>query len=229
MHYKETTLKYYRVNWARLVRYFESRNEEFYSETVAMEYVDEKCDFFTKEKAGLLTQSNTYLFRIVRMIGDFQLYGTVSRRYMRRLSRVNKPEHKKFLDAFNTHCKSCDYSVSTVKSYCRTTENFLSFLEARGSCVLYISPTCLTDYVKTLMGYSYKMVEFTLCGVRSFLRFLYSEQIIEKDISVCLPCIKSRKQARIPSVWRHEDLQKRLNSIARGNPAGKRTMPLYCL
>ena len=39
MHYKETTLKYYRVNWARLVRYFESRNEEFYSETVAMEYV----------------------------------------------------------------------------------------------------------------------------------------------------------------------------------------------
>ena len=226
MHYKETTLKYYRVNWARLVRYFEGRNEEFYSETVAMEYVDEKCDFFTKEKAGLLTQSNTYLFRIVRMIGDFQLYGTVSRRYMRSLSRVNKPEHKKFLDAFNTHYKSCDYSVSTVKSYCRTTENFLSFLEARG---IYISPTCLTDYVKTLMGYSYKMVEFTLCGVRSFLRFLYSERIIEKDISVCLPCIKSRKQARIPSVWRHEDLQKLLNLIDRGNPAGKRDYAIILL
>lgn len=50
MHYKETTLKYYRVNWARLVRYFEGRNEEFYSETVAMEYVDEKCDFLQRRK-----------------------------------------------------------------------------------------------------------------------------------------------------------------------------------
>lgn len=41
MHYKEATLNYYRVNWIRLIRYFENRNEEFYSETVAMEYVDE--------------------------------------------------------------------------------------------------------------------------------------------------------------------------------------------
>lgn len=229
MHYKESTLKYYRVNWARLVRYFENRNEEFYSESVAMEYVDEKCDFFAKEKAGLLTQSNAYLFRVVRMIGDFQLYGTVSRRYTRSLSRVNKPEHKKFLEAFNAHCKSCDYSVSTVKSYCRTTENFLSFLEARGMWVPHISPTCLTDYVKTLMGYSYKMVEFTLCGVRSFLRFLYSKQIIEKDISGCLPCIKSRKQTRIPSVWKHEDLQKLLKAIDRGNPAGKRDYAIILL
>lgn len=64
MHYKETTLKYYRVNWGRLIRYFESRNEEFYSEAIAMDYVNEKCDFFKKEQAGLLTQSNMYLFRI---------------------------------------------------------------------------------------------------------------------------------------------------------------------
>ena len=89
LHYKEATLKYYRVNWARLIRYFESRNEKFYSEAIAMEYVDKKCDFFAKEQAGLLTQSNIYLFRITRMIGDFQQHGTVSRRYMRSLSRIN--------------------------------------------------------------------------------------------------------------------------------------------
>lgn len=79
------------------------------------------------------------------------------------------------------------------------------------------------------MGYSYKMVEFTLCGVRSFLRFLYSKQIIEKDISECLPCIKSRKQTRIPSVWKHEDLQKLLKAIDRGNPAGKRDYAIILL
>ncbi|MBX9111826.1 hypothetical protein [Parabacteroides johnsonii] len=83
MYYKEATLEYYRVNWTRIVRYFENHNEGFYSESVAMEYVDEKCDFFAKEKADLLTQSKVYLFRLVRMIEDFQLYGTVSRRYMR--------------------------------------------------------------------------------------------------------------------------------------------------
>lgn len=229
MHYKEATLNYYRVNWIRLIRYFESRNEEFYSEAVAMEYVDEKCDFFAKEKSGLLTQSNIYLFRIIRMIGDFQSYGTVSRRYMRSLSRINEPEHKKLLEVFNSHCKSCNYSISTCKSYCRVSENFLSFLESRCCSVQDLVPTYLTDYVKTLMGYSYKMVEFTLCGVRSFLRFLHSEQILKKDISGCLPCLKSRKQTRIPSVWNRDDLQKLLDAIDRGNPSGKRDYAIILL
>lgn len=152
MHYKKATLNYYRVNWIRLIRYFESRNEEFYSEVIAMEYVDEKCDFFAKEKSGLLTQSNIYQFRIIRMIGDFQLHGTVvSRRYMRSLSRINKPEHKKLLEVFNSYCKSCNYSISTCKSYCRVTENFLSFLESRYCSVQDLIPTYLTDYVKTLI------------------------------------------------------------------------------
>lgn len=229
MHYKEATLNYYRANWIRLIRYFESRNEEFYSEVIAMEYVDEKCDFFAKEKSGLLTQSNIYQFRIIRMIGDFQLHGTVSRRYMRSLSRINKPEHKKLLEAFNSYCKSCNYSISTCKSYCRVTENFLSFLESRYCSVQDLIPTYLTDYVKTLMGYSYKMVEFTLCGVRSFLRFLHSEQILKKDISGCLPCLKSRKQTRIPSVWNRDDLQKLLDAIDRGNPSGKRDYAIILL
>lgn len=229
MHYKEATLNYYRVNWKRLICYFENRNEKFFSEAIAMEYVDEKCDFFAKEKSGLLTQSNIYLFRIIRMIGDFQSHGTVSRRYMRSLSRINEPAHKKLLEIFSSHCKSCNYSISTCKSYCRITENFLSFLESRHCFVQDLISTHLTDYVKTLMGYSYKMVEFTLCGVRSFLRFLHSEHILIKDISGCLPCLKSRKQTRIPSIWDHDDLQKLLNAIDRGNPSGKRDYAIILL
>jgi len=229
MHYKEATLKYYRANWARLISYFDSRNEKFYSETVGMEYVEKKCDFFAKEQAGLLTQSNIYLFRIIRMIGDFQQHGTVSRRYMRSLSRINKPEHKNLLEAFGLHCKSCGYSTSTCKSYCRTAGNFLSFVESRNCITKDIIPAYLADYVKTLMGYSYKMVEFSLCGVRAFLRFLHSVQILGEDMSGCLPCIKSRRKTRVPSVWTHDDLQKLLNTIDRGNPSGKRDYALILL
>lgn len=69
--YKEATLKYYRDNWRRLIAYFDECGEEFFSETIAMEYVDGKCDLFAKEKDDLLTQSNIYLLRVVRMMGDF--------------------------------------------------------------------------------------------------------------------------------------------------------------
>lgn len=73
------------------------------------------------------------------------------------------------------------------------------------------------------------MVEFTLCGIRSFLRFMHSEQILTEDVSLCLPCIKSRKQTRIPSVWARDDLQKLLNAIDAGNPSGKRDYAIILL
>ena len=228
-HYKEGTLTYYRTNWSNLIKYFNSRGEEYFSEAVAMEYVDKKCDFFSKEQAGLLTQSNIYLFRMVRMIGDFQQHGTVLRRYMRSLSRINNPEHKQLLDSFNLYCKSRDYSKSTCKSYRRTSENFLSFLEAKDRAVKAITTTCLTDFVKTLMGYSSKMVEFTLCGIRAFLRFLYSTEILQEDMSEHLPSVKTHKKTQIPSVWTNDELSKLTNAIDRGNPSGKRDYAMILL
>ena len=227
--YKEGTLLYYRANWKRIINHFESAGEEFFSEAIAMEYVDGKCDFYAKEKAGLLTQSNIYLFRIIRMIGDFQQHGVVSRRYMRSLSRVNEQAHLDILESFRLYCKTCDYAASTQNSYQRITENFLSFLESRKHFFNDVSIADLTGYVNTMMGYSYKMVEFMLCGTRVFLRFLHKEKYLANDLSENLPCIQTRRQIRIPSVWERNDLKKLLDAIDRGNPSGKRDYAMILL
>jgi site-specific recombinase XerD len=227
--YKEATLSYYRVHWKKIITYFESKGEEFFSEAVAMDYVNRKCDFFAKEQSGALTQSNIYLFRIVRMLGDFRQHGVVSRRYMRSLSRVNEQSHLDVLASFLKYCKSCDYSVTTQKSYHRITESFLSFLEARKCFVKDVCLADLTDYVKTLMGYSYKTVEFTLCGMRAFLRFLHLKKHLSEDLSGNLPNIQTRRQTRIPSVWEHDHLIRLLNVIDRGNPSGKRDYAMILL
>ena len=229
MGYAEATLKYYRTNWKTIIAHFDRIGEDHFSEAAAMEYVDKKCDFFRKEQAGELTQSNIYLFRIVRMMGDYQQHGTILRRYERSLSRVNDPLNREMLDKFKIHCKSNDYAVSTCKSYARTAENFLSFIEANGVSLGELDAAALTTFVKTLLGYSYKMVEFVLCGTRAFLRFLYSEGTVSADLSESLPAIQSRKQTRIPSVWDKDDLQKLFDAIDRGNPSGKRDYAIILL
>ena len=229
MGYKESTLHYYRENWKRLIAYFDEHGEQFFCEKTAMQYVDEKCDFFAKEKAGLLTQSNIYLLRIVRMIGDFQEHGAVLRRYQRSLSKIKKTENMNLLNDFKEHCKAADYSASTQKSYCRTAENFLSFMEAHDTNVKEMTAKNLAAFVKTLMGYSYKTVEFVLCGTRAFLRFLYGRKALTTDLSDSLPRMQARKQTRIPSVWNKEDLLKLLAAIDRGNPCGKRDYAIILL
>ena len=229
MGYAEATLSYYHTNWKMIIAHFEKIGEDYFSEAIAMEYVDEKCDFFKKEQDGTLTQSNIYLFRIVRMMGDFQQHGTVLRRYVRSLSRVNDPLNREALDRFRIHCKNSEYAISTCNSYVRTAENFLSYVEAHGIALKEVNAADLTAFVKTLLGYSYKTVEFILCGTRAFLRFLYGENVVSADFSESLPTIQSRKQTRIPSVWDGADLQKLLDSIDRGNPSGKRDYAIILL
>jgi len=227
--YAEATLNYYRSIWKRIIAYFEERGETFFSEAVAMEYVDNKCDFFAKEKAGALTQSNVYLFRVVRMMGDFQQHGVILRRYERTLSRVNNPQNQAHLAKFKTHCAASGYATHTRNSYARTAENFLCYIEAHGISLETITAVDLTAFVKTLLGYSYKMVEFVLCGTRAFLRFLHREGMVPADCAESLPNIQSRKQTRIPSVWNKDDLLKLLDAIDRGNPSGKRDYAIILL
>ena len=227
--YKDATLNYYRNNWRRIVAYFDERKEQYFSESLAMQYVDGKCDFFAKEKAGLLTQSNIYLFRIVRMLGDFQQHGTVLRRYQRSLSRVNNPNHLSLLTGFREHCIGCEYAISTQNSYYRTAENFVCFVEAHGLHLDKLIAQNLAAFVRTLMGYSYKTVEFILCGTRAFLRFLHKERILSENLSETLPTMQTRKQTQIPSIWDRSDLLKLFEAIDRGNPSGKRDYAIILL
>jgi integrase len=109
-------------------------------------------------------------------------------------------------------------------------ENFLSFVESKHSLLLKdVNAADLTEFVKTLLGYSYKMVEFMLCGTRAFLRFLHSTRYLSTDLSQSLPAIMSRRQTRIPSVWSQEDLNKLLEAVDRGNPSGKRDYAIILL
>lgn len=227
--YKESTLNYYRTNWKRILEHFEKQGESYFSESLAMEYVDSKCDFFAKEKAGLLTQNDIYLFRIVRMMGDFQQHGTILRRYNKSLSRINEPTHIQVLNLFFEDCQACGYAISTQKGYKRTAENFLSFMESKKLTFEKLTGKELTDFTMTLMGYSYKMVEFVLCGLRAFLHFLHKKEYLEDDISGLLPHLQVRKQTQIPSIWKHEDIVKLLEVIDCGNPSGKRDYAMILL
>jgi len=66
-------------------------------------------------------------------MGDFSQHGMVLRRYMRSLSRVNNLYNQEVLVQFAAHCKSADYAASTCKSYTRTAENFLSYINVKNT------------------------------------------------------------------------------------------------
>ena len=58
------------------------------------------------------------------------------------------------------------------------------------------------SYLKTLAGYSFKTIEQNVCGIRHFLRFIYSIGILSADYAEKIHMPAVSKSAKIPSAWK---------------------------
>jgi len=230
LHYSDSSIKQYRCMWKRIATFFEQENINNYTEEAGLRFLDEQYNFFELEKSGKLTQSLINIFRIIRMLGDFQQHGSILRRYYKHKELLHTHEFAELLKSYQNYCLQKEYSTATQKHYRKITEKFLAFIESQGivRCT-DISAKQLSDYINTLLGYSYKTVELELCGLRSFLRYLHENGLHPEPLVEAIPVIKARKQNRIPSVWTQENITKLLDAIDRGNPAGKRDYAIILL
>ena len=230
LHYTEASILQYRRMWKHIATFLEHEDTDHFTEEAGMRFLDEHCNFFELEKAGKLTQSIINVFRIVRMLGDFQQHGSILRRYYKQKELLQTDKFKQLLQGYQNHCQQKEYAKATRNHYRKISEKFLSFLESQGiRQPADITASHTSGYINTLMGYSYKMVEQQLCGLRSFLRYLHDNGLHSADLSQSIPAIKARKQTRIPSVWTEDNLAKLLDAIDRGNPAGKRDYAIILL
>ena len=130
--YKPSTLKWYRGCWRRLERYFASRGAREFSLDIAMAWVDVACGgFFEKEQAGMLKQTDVYLFRVAAMLDDFAVHGSVLRRYSRSVSKLSV-DQADVVAGFGAWLRAEGCAVSTVRAYGTVAGEFLAFTANRG-------------------------------------------------------------------------------------------------
>ncbi|MGV2814554.1 site-specific integrase [Enterobacter cancerogenus] len=192
-----------------------------------MAWVDTACDFFAKEQAGTLKQTDVYLFRVAQMLGDFVAHGAVLRRYDRRADKLTT-DQAELIGKFQAGLRAGGCAVSTIRTYGTLAGEFLSFVDTRGR-LADCDVRTVEAFVATLSGYQAKTVEQKLFAVRSFLRYAGRQGQVNADVLKAVPPVKSSKYARVPSVWDAADVARILDAIDRGNPSGKRDYAIITL
>ena len=129
---------------------------------------------------------------------------------------------------FRIYCTS-HYASYTISGYGRSAKKLLFFIESKDINVSELTPIIMEEFVKTLLGYSPKMIEFTFSGIKCLMNFLYEASYISENLSDRLPKVKVPQKACIPSVWEEDTLEKLLSSIDQGNPVGKRDYAIILL
>lgn len=229
LHYTEGSITGYRRAWKHIASFLDAEDYPVLAKKQGFASLIPSTDFLSLKK-GALTQSVINQLRVVRMLGDFQQHGSVLRRYYKQKVLLNGEPFQQWLKRFETYCQEREYSVVTCNHYRKATDRFLAYVESQSVWdVEGIVARHVPDYVKTLLGYSYKSVELQLCGLRCFLRFLILQDVPAQPLLEAVPTVKARKQNRIPSVWTKENVEKLIQAIDQGNPAGKRDYAIILL
>ena len=228
--YTEGTMQFYRRRWYMLQKFANERGETCFSEQLGIAFVEKHFNILEKDFEKTLSQADTQELRIIRLLGDFQLHSTVLRRCCKYKQLLTDPTFISVSKRFKSYCEAKHYSTSTIDHYVSQSERLMDYLVSQGiNYCKAITLTLLNNYIKTLVGFTYKTVEQNICSIRAFLRFLFSEQEIEIDLASKMPMVQARKQTRIPSVWTKDELKKLIDAIDRGSPKGKRDYAIILL
>lgn len=119
-------------------------------------------------------------------------------------------------------------SKNTTNSYGNDIENYLNYLSSREEIedVNQITPDMITRYLGFLKKYKYSSLSISrsLSSIKSFHKFLVSEQMVKSNVALLVDSPKIDK--KLPVVLTVEEMNELIDKIDISTPVGYRTQTM---
>jgi len=229
MRYSKVSMTFYRRIFKKIAAFFAAHGETYFSEDVAMEWLDSECDFFNKEKRKELSEYEVYFLRAVKTLGSVAKDEKIPTQYVRKIPEFTEETVMDILNRLSEFSKSHGYAKSTQSLHRTTATALFRFMLERNLYPGDATPIILSKFIRTYDGYTKKTMESKLYALRFVTQFLYDEKIADQNCSSLLPKASAPRHTSLPSVWSREDVEKLLSAVDKRNPLGKRDYAILLL
>jgi integrase len=219
--FSHSTVYHYQMAWRALTDYFIENNQVLFSKQLAEQYI---LELKAKLGAGAIKSWRYQLDRLtVKILIEYFEYGCVSWKY-----HAEHPArlHQEYLGFLKEEGKG----TGTIQFREIISRQFLEYLgqrklndiaEVRLKDVSLFIPFIARQYQPTSM-------RTVLSALRSFLRFVESQNLTEFRLSNAVPSSSGRKTEIVPTITPEEE-QKLLGSVDRTTASGKRNYAMLLL
>jgi site-specific recombinase XerD len=231
LHYNARSIRRYQAIWNRFIRFSKQNNfENKLSEGLIVQFLEYhgiKPEELTTAKQGWRKHAEFSL----RILWQFSRYGYFERIHTIIQNLKISAPMKKVLNKYVQYCKDKRY----ISSYCtheriRQIGLLLDFVTKKDVRTFeQIQPQHLSEFVTSLWRFSTNTISRVVSDIRQFLKYLFLQNLITRDISQALPPVHVARHAKIPSVWDRELVIKLLSAVDRSSPMGKRDYAILLL
>lgn len=222
--YNYVTLRHYRSRWLPVKEYMEKSRLKFIKPALCKEFL---LEFYKGRTHEELTEKEKLIEKAVFVLSEFMETGSVQRKYkVRYLDGSIGLMMKDFL-AYKRSLRLREVTLDKIESHM---SNFNFWLSTNGILSINdIQHHHIITFIKSLDPHKKSLIHDTLMDLRGFFKFLYEKGIISTNISTFIPKDNYQKQAKLPSYYTEEEIEKLLKSVDRGNIVGKRDYAILVL
>lgn len=226
LNYSKGTISHYRNTWNLLKKYASSKGVSTFTLELGMQFLS---DHYWIDPNNKLPTFHVSLVRRIKVLEEFKNTSSFSLCHQKNLKQV-PIQFAKIFKAYQKLQYDLQLAQKTIQSKSIIVTSFLIYLNEKGiSNFRELSITHIYDYVKSLRGYSSATKSGILFTLRDFLNFLYTKDLITKEISNVFPIITSNKFERITSFYLKTEINKLLGCVDRQTKIGKRDYAVLIL
>jgi integrase/recombinase XerD len=206
----------------------------FLSEHGLTNYTSNECDIFIRQIIGCgeyknLCQKDKEAIRCANILMEYQLTGMISYRIKSEKELLHGVIGN-VIQSYLDYRKSIGISLTTLYNYRLYLGRFQKYLDSIGrNSFAEMTQQDILGFIKSISYSTKATVHCTLCTLRGFLRYLKSEGILAIDWSHLLPKDSYNKEAKLPTTYTKEEVDRMLKAVDRGNPKGKRDYAMMLL
>ena len=227
LRYSLSMVYYYQREWRYVGDYMRKRGIDEYSPSVGSQYLS---DVVGNTEHKLLTKSQQMRIRIVSSLSDFLTTGAIRKRKRTKPEELDGEIGLAIARYIIEVTQLNGYAQSTIEGHRLYLSRFLKHLkEYNITSFDLFNPNVIVYFCGSLNEYSVITRHLIILKTNQFLKYLYQKGTLPVDYSVIAPKDKYIRQAKLPSYFSPEEIDRLLNSIDRSNANGKRDYAMILL
>ena len=216
---EEVIGKYVRI-WGHFRNYAQEHEVSYYTEELMLAFFEEECGVLSKPKSTYRRQE---MQRALNKLDEYNKYQRVSsRRPVTRKVYVFSGEIGISVKQYIEYRRS-NVSKARLQSIQLYMERFCEYVNKNTSTgVEGLNAEIIQNFVASCNIYTVATVAGIAICLRGYLKYLYEQELTQKNLSTLVPHIFRRRDSEIPSAYAAEDIEKLLSVIDRSYSKGKR-------
>lgn len=225
--YARVSITHYRQAFARIEQYSAKTGHDLLSAGFAKSYLLDNYGWDMNGNA----KPSTHISSQLRAIRILACYGESSS-IPGRLSHTKEPPicFKNHYEMYIAECTSRGFSNKTIANRASDICSLLAYVKSKcRSSVGEIDKELIDEYLSTCSGKMPGAMPRVLSSLRCFLRSMFSNGIIQKDLSLLIPSASRYPTKPVQKLWTREEVKALLSFVDRSDSKGKRDYALMLL